>query len=159
VRLESGEQRAGPGDLSPSRPVTHNLIMSDRLTFSSYREFFPYYVAMHSKPLTRKLHFAGTVTGVVVALAGLLTGRRRLVVALPLLGYGTAWPAHWFVEKNNPASFGHPLWSLRGDFDMISFMLRGRDHELSVVARDWLRAHPESRTSANWSRRLTSVAA
>lgn len=119
--------------------------------FGSYREFFPYYVAMHSKPLTRRLHFAGTVSGLTLSVLGLLTGRRRLLPALPLLGYGVAWPSHWLVEGNNPASFGHPLWSLRGDFQMISMMFQGRDGELTIIARDWLREHPEHRTASNWS--------
>jgi hypothetical protein len=124
--------------------------MSEHPDFPSYREFFPYYVAMHSKRLTRRLHFAGSVTGLLIAMFGLVTGRRRLLGALPLLGYGTAWPAHWFIEGNNPASFGHPLWSLRCDAEMVAYMARGRDRELSVIARDWLHAHPESRTPANW---------
>jgi hypothetical protein len=126
--------------------------------FVSYREFFPYYVAKHSKALTRRLHFAGTMTGLLLSLIGLLTGRRRLLPALPLLGYGVAWPSHWLVEGNNPASFGHPLWSLRGDAEMIVRMLRGRDQELSIMARDWLTAHPEHRTPANWREPLRLVA-
>lgn len=119
--------------------------------FDSYQQFFPYYVAMHSQPLTRKLHFAGTVTGLALTVTGLLTGRRRLIGALPVLGYGAAWPSHWLIERNNPASFGHPLWSLRGDFQMISMMLGGRDRELTLIARDWLAEHPEHRTATNWN--------
>ncbi len=126
--------------------------------FDSYREFFPYYVAMHSRAATRRLHFAGTLTGLLLTAAGLLTSRRRLIPALPVLGYGFAWPSHWFIEGNNPASFGHPLWSLRGDVEMISIMLRGRDHELGIMARDWLTAHPEHRTPANWKGPLRLVA-
>jgi hypothetical protein len=133
--------------------------MSTRPHFARYDEFFPYYVAMHSKPLTRQLHFGGTLTGLAVAVLGVLTGRWRLLSALPLLGYGSAWPAHWFVEKNNPASFGHPLWSLRGDAQMIVLMLRGRDRELTEIARDWLFEHPESRTTANWRPELNRPAA
>ncbi|UQX88793.1 DUF962 domain-containing protein [Jatrophihabitans telluris] len=124
--------------------------MAERPQFSNYREFFPYYVAMHSRAATRRLHFAGTVTGLSVAMIGLLTGRPRLLAAFPLIGYGTAWPAHWLIEKNNPASFGHPAWSLRGDLEMVGYMLRGRDRELTIIARDYLRAHPDQRTRANW---------
>jgi hypothetical protein len=104
------------------------------------------------------LHFAGTMTGLLLSLLGLLTGRRRLLPALPLLGYGVAWPSHWLVEGNNPASFGHPLWSLRGDAEMIVMMLRGRDQELSIMAWDWLTAHPEHRTPNNWREPLRLVA-
>ncbi len=124
--------------------------------FATYADFFPYYVAMHSKPLTRRLHAGGTLTGLAVAIVGLLTGRPKLLTALPALGYGTAWPAHWLVEKNNPASFGHPLWSLRGDAQMIGFMLRGRDAELTLIARDYLRMNPEYRTVSNWAPALAT---
>ena len=117
--------------------------------FGSYQEFFPYYVAMHSQPLTRRLHAVGTLSGLALAVVGLLTGRRRLLAALPVLGYGVAWPSHWLIEKNNPASFGHPLWSLRGDAQMISMLLGGRDRELTLIARDWLAEHPEHRTATN----------
>lgn len=133
--------------------------MAQRAEFSSYREFFPYYVAMHSKAATRRLHFGGTLVGFTVALAGLVTGRPKLLAAFPLIGYGTAWPAHWFIEKNNPASFGHPAWSLRGDVEMVTYMLRGRDAELSRIARDYLQAHPEDRTAANWSEPAIRIAA
>ncbi|HEY2041779.1 MAG TPA: DUF962 domain-containing protein [Jatrophihabitans sp.] len=119
-------------------------------SFGSYREFFPYYVAMHSKQLTRRLHFAGTATGLLIAAIGVLTGHRKLIAAFPIIGYGVAWPSHWLIEGNNPATFGHPLWSLRGDFEMISYLLRGRDQALTIMARDWLEMHPENRTPANW---------
>ncbi|WP_103503745.1 MULTISPECIES: DUF962 domain-containing protein [Streptomyces] len=112
-------------------------------TFTSYEEFWPYYVAMHSKSATRWVHLAGTLTGLAVSAYGALSGRRRLLAALPLIGYGTAWPAHFLIEGNNPATFGHPAWSLRGDAQMISMMLAGRDAELSATARTWLADHPE----------------
>lgn len=130
----------------------------NRRAFAGYREFFPYYVAMHSQALTRRLHFVGTVLGLLLTLTGVATGRRRLLTALPALGYGFAWPSHWLVEGNNPASFGHPLWSLRGDFEMIRYMVSGRDGELGVIARDWLTEHPEDRTLKNWQAPLRLVA-
>jgi hypothetical protein len=110
--------------------------------FACYREFWPYYVAMHSKPLTRKLHLAGTLSGLIFAIGGLVRGRPRALLGFPALGYGFAWPAHWFVQRNNPASFGHPLWSLRGDFAMTIFMLTGRDGELNTIADRWHTSAP-----------------
>ncbi|MFE0421924.1 Mpo1-like protein [Streptomyces sp. NPDC058953] len=106
--------------------------------YESYEEFWPYYVAMHSRAATRWIHLAGTLTGAAVAAYGLARGRPRMVVALPLIGYGTAWPAHFLIEGNNPATFGHPLWSLRGDMRMIRTMLAGRDRELADTAAAWL---------------------
>ncbi|MCX5383666.1 DUF962 domain-containing protein [Streptomyces sp. NBC_00083] len=109
--------------------------------FESYEEFWPYYVAMHSRTATRWVHLTGTLTGLALSAYGLARGRKRYTLALPLVGYGTAWPAHWFIERNNPASFGHPAWSLRGDRQMIRMMLAGRDRELGEIAAKWLADH------------------
>lgn len=111
--------------------------------FASFEEFWPYYVAMHSKAATRWVHLAGTLTGLTVSAYGLARGRKRYLAALPLIGYGTAWPAHFLIEGNNPATFGHPVWSLRGDVRMITTMLAGRDAELEETARTWLSEHTD----------------
>ncbi|EQD51118.1 hypothetical protein B1A_13192, partial [mine drainage metagenome] len=44
----------------------------------------------------------------------------------PVLGYGCAWLGHGLFEKNRPATFGHPFWSLIGDARMFWDMVRGR---------------------------------
>jgi hypothetical protein len=94
-------------------------------TLASFEEFWPFYVSQHRDLVNRRLHFGGTtlvfaalVAGVFVAPAGLL--------AAPLAGYGFAWIGHFFFERNKPATFSHPLWSLRGDFRMYRLMLLGR---------------------------------
>ncbi|MEV0604588.1 DUF962 domain-containing protein [Streptomyces sp. NPDC050315] len=106
--------------------------------FATYEDFWPYYVAMHSSAATRWVHLTGTLTGLAVSAYGLIRRRRKLLLGLPLIGYGTAWPAHFLIEGNNPATFGHPAWSLRGDAQMIRMMLAGRDAELDEIARKWL---------------------
>ena len=104
--------------------------------FASYDEFFPYYVGQHSKPATRWFHFAGTHVGAAVGLTGILRRKPLLVAAAPVISYGTAWFSHFVIEKNKPATFGHPLWSLRGDFAMIRMMWQGRNAELTRMAED-----------------------
>ena len=94
--------------------------------FGSFREFWPYYVSEHSRPLTRGLHYLGTGGLFVVAAVALGTGRLALLALLPVVGYGFAWGAHFFVEKNRPATFTYPLWSLGADFVMFGKMLRGQ---------------------------------
>jgi hypothetical protein len=94
--------------------------------FNTYAEFWPYYLSHHKMPATRYLHFAGTLLALLfLAKAVLGFGFGYLVVAL-LSGYGMAWIGHAFIEKNHPATFEHPLWSLRADFEMLGLWLTGK---------------------------------
>lgn len=98
--------------------------MSDA-PFESFEDFWPFYVREHSHPANRRLHFAGT-TGALLSLASAaVTGRWRRALLAPVFGYGAAWIGHFFIEKNKPATFQHPLWSLRGDFVMYAKILAG----------------------------------
>jgi hypothetical protein len=110
--------------------------------FRSFDEFWPYYMAMHSRRATRWLHLSGTLTGAVLSATALVTQVWILLPALPVLGYGAAWLSHWLIERNKPATFGHPVWSLRGDMRMIATIFRGRDRSLEATARIWLDAPP-----------------
>jgi hypothetical protein len=94
-----------------------------RLT--SFQEFWPFYVSQHSRSSTRALHFAGTTMVLGSLAAGLLVAPWCALLA-PVVGYGPAWIGHFFFEKNRPATFTYPLWSLRGDFRMYVLILTGR---------------------------------
>jgi hypothetical protein len=73
----------------------------------------------------RTLHFVGTSLVYMVLVLAIL-GSALWVLAAPLIGYGFAWVGHFVFEKNRPATFTYPLWSLRGDFRMHRLMLLGR---------------------------------
>ena len=93
--------------------------------FETFDDFWPYYVREHSKKLTRQFHFVGTSLA-LACVAGAVFGKKRwLWLAAPVAGYGAAWISHFFIEKNRPATFKHPLWSLQGDFVMWGKMLAG----------------------------------
>jgi hypothetical protein len=104
--------------------------------FTSFEGFFPYYVAEHSKAATRWMHFAGTHFGVGLGMTGIARRRWGLLAAAPVVAYGTAWFSHFVVEGNKPATFGHPAWSLRGDWKMLGMMWRGQDGELGRIAQE-----------------------
>jgi len=94
--------------------------MSDR--YRTYEEFWPYYVSQHMNATCRNLHFVGTSLVMLVLALAVVDGPRWLWLA-PVAGYGFAWAGHFFFEKNRPATFTYPLWSLRGDFRMYRLML------------------------------------
>lgn len=97
--------------------------MSERI--KRYEDFWPVYVRFHSHPLNRAVHLAGTTAAMASLGAFLLTGKKRFLAMAPVLGYGPAWIGHFFIEGNRPATFEYPLWSLRGDFEMVFRMLTG----------------------------------
>lgn len=96
---------------------------SDR--FHSFAEFYPYYLQEHAHPLCRALHYVGTTLTFIILSAGLVT-TPLWFAAIPIAGYGFAWVAHFFVEKNKPATFTYPIWSLLGDYKMYFSWLSGR---------------------------------
>lgn len=99
---------------------------------TTYREFWPYYLREHSNPHTRTIHFFGTGLATALLIVALVTGQWWLLVVMLFAGYGPAWYGHFFVEKNKPATFTYPLWSLFSDFRMAFVWLTGRlDVELA----------------------------
>lgn len=95
--------------------------------YSSFKDFYPFYLGEHSNLVCRRLHFIGT-SGVVVIAALVIAQVLPLVWlwAIPVLGYGFAWVGHFFFEKNRPATFKYPFYSLIGDWVMYKDMLTGK---------------------------------
>jgi hypothetical protein len=94
--------------------------------FKSFAEFWPFYVTEHSKPATRALHAVGTAAALAFLIACIVT-RKWILIPLTLIpGYAAAWTAHFFIEKNRPATFTYPLWSFIADYKMVGLMLVGK---------------------------------
>lgn len=97
---------------------------SNRIT--TYRDFFPYYLREHSRPITRAWHYLGSTLALGAVAVAVVTQTWWFVLVALVAGYGPAWIAHAFFEKNKPATFTYPFWSLRGDYHMYLLWLTGR---------------------------------
>ena len=95
--------------------------------YSSLKEFYPYYLTEHQNPTSRLLHFIGTGLVLVVLGAALVLAQYAWLAAIPVIGFGFAWVGHFFYEKNKPATFTYPFYSLASDFLLFFDLLRGKE--------------------------------
>ncbi|MEO7246247.1 MAG: Mpo1-like protein [Rubrivivax sp.] len=94
--------------------------------FSSFAAFYPYYLGEHRNPTCRRLHFVGTTLSLVCLGMLVTTGGWGWLIGALACGYGFAWVGHFFFEKNRPATFKYPLYSLLGDHVMYKDIWTGR---------------------------------
>lgn len=97
-----------------------------RERIASFEEFWPFYVGEHRSPVNRALHYAGTSMAIGTVGAAAFTLNPTWLILTPIVGYGPAWVGHFLIEGNKPASFRHPLWSLRADLKMLGMAVRGK---------------------------------
>jgi hypothetical protein len=95
--------------------------------YTSLKEFYPYYLTEHQNPTSRVLHFIGTGLVLVVFGAAIAMSQYIWLAAIPVIGYGFAWVGHFFFEKNKPATFTYPFYSLASDFILFFDLLRGKE--------------------------------
>jgi hypothetical protein len=94
--------------------------------FSSFREFYPYYLDEHRNRTSRRLHFIGSCVALAFVATAVVDRNPWWLLGALLAGYGFAWAGHFFFEKNRPATFRHPLYSFVGDWAMFRDILAGR---------------------------------
>jgi hypothetical protein len=94
--------------------------------FASFHDFYPYYLEEHSDRRCRRLHFIGSSLVLLIVLFALISGRLAWLWLAPVAGYGFAWVGHFVFEKNRPATFRYPLYSLMGDWVMYWDVWRGK---------------------------------
>ncbi|GAB4199509.1 MAG: DUF962 domain-containing protein [Wenzhouxiangellaceae bacterium] len=99
-------------------------MMSKR--YSNFAEFYPYYLSEHADVNCRRLHFVGSWLVLVVVAWALWRQQYLWLLLVPVVGYGFAWVGHFVFEKNRPATFTYPFYSLMGDWVMFWDILRGR---------------------------------
>jgi hypothetical protein len=94
--------------------------------FTRFADFYPYYLQEHSNAVCRRLHYVGSLLILALLAYVLLSQQWLWLFAVPLIGYGFAWVGHFVFEKNRPATFDYPLYSLMGDWVMLKDAFTGR---------------------------------
>lgn len=94
--------------------------------FASFREFYPFYLIEHANRTSRRLHFIGSCGVLALIVVAILRGNGWWLLAALVCGYGFAWIGHFFFEKNRPATFKYPIYSLMGDWVMFWQVLTGK---------------------------------
>ncbi len=96
------------------------------MTFNSLKEFYPFYLGEHKNQTCKVLHFFGTFMVILSLAAIITTGNWAFFPLLLVVGYAPAWTGHFFFEKNRPATFKWPFYSLASDFIMFWHLLTGK---------------------------------
>ena len=92
----------------------------------TYSDFWLRYLRAHDRAGTRLMHYLGSGTALVLLIIAALTQHWWLILLAVMVGYGFAWPSHFLIERNRPATFAHPFWSLISDFRMLALWATGR---------------------------------
>jgi hypothetical protein len=94
--------------------------------YKTFKDFYPFYLSEHSKSGTKLLHFIGTTFVFLTLIYSIVTQKWLAILLAPVFGYSFAWIGHFFVEKNRPATFTYPFYSLMGDFVMFKDIIIGK---------------------------------
>ncbi|CAM3890833.1 DUF962 domain-containing protein [Rheinheimera salexigens] len=94
--------------------------------YKNFAEFYPFYLSQHTNQACRRLHFIGSSIIIMLLIYVAISGKLLLLWLLPVIGYGFAWLGHFVFEKNRPATFTYPIYSLIGDWVMFKDILIGK---------------------------------
>ncbi|WP_076537211.1 DUF962 domain-containing protein [Shewanella sp. UCD-KL21] len=97
--------------------------MADK-QYQDFKSFYPFYLSQHQNATCRRLHYLGSGLIVLLLLVTLVSQQWWQLLLLPVIGYGFAWIGHFVFEKNKPATFEYPLYSLLADWVMFAQMLK-----------------------------------
>jgi hypothetical protein len=94
--------------------------------YKGMKEFYPYYLGEHDRPITKVFHVIGTIGFVALVVLAVVLRVWWLALVGVVAAYAFAWFSHFVFEKNRPATFRYPFLSLFSDFRMAGEILAGR---------------------------------
>ena len=94
--------------------------------FNNFQDFYPYYIQEHKNKYTKLVHFIGSWLFIFFILNLIYSHEVKNLMFAFVSAYGFAWFGHFFIEKNKPATFYHPIYSFMGDCVMFTEILKGK---------------------------------
>jgi hypothetical protein len=94
--------------------------------YTNFSEFYPFYLSQHENKNCRRLHFVGSSLIILLIIYVVVASYFSLLWFMPVIGYGFAWLGHFIFEKNRPATFVYPIYSLIGDWVMFKDIVVGK---------------------------------
>jgi len=94
--------------------------------YTTFKQFYPFYLSQHQNKICRRLHIIAVLLILLLLIYTLVSHQWELFGYMPIIGYGFAWIGHWLFEKNRPATFTYPLYSLLGDWVMFKDVMIGK---------------------------------
>jgi hypothetical protein len=119
--ISTGRCASSAWEPTMSQQSTHN-----EPHFTNFAQFYLFYLGEHRNLTSRRLHFIGSLGVIGCVAMALATGDWLWLPAAIVCGYGFAWVGHFFFEKNRPATFRHPIYSLMGDWVMFKDICTGK---------------------------------
>lgn len=104
--------------------------------FNKFSDFYLFYLMEHRNKNCRMFHAIGTSLVIVFLIYTLITRDWRFLILLPVCGYGFSWIGHFGFERNKPAAFKHPFYSLISDFVMNWHIWTGQINRKIKLAED-----------------------
>ncbi len=95
----------------------------------SFEEFWPHYLALHSRRETQIAHTLATASCAALLAAGVVTRRPLLIALAPLVDHAIAQASHRLFEKNRTTPWKNPLWHARAELRLARRVLGGRAGE------------------------------
>ena len=90
------------------------------------KDFYVFYLNEHSRVWCRIMHYIGSSLVILILGAVVYSQMWIYLLLIPVAGYGFAWVGHFFIEKNRPATFQYPFYSLLSDWIMYFSFLTGQ---------------------------------
>lgn len=94
--------------------------------FHTLKEFYPFYLSEHRNTINRMLHFTGIALLGLCFITAMLFHDVLFFLLMPVTGFGFAWIGHLLFERNKPATWKYPFFSLAADFVFFGDIVMGR---------------------------------